>query len=169
MNASKEIKDTLKTYYGDVIADGDILAYALDPKKALEDIKRKVTTAEIGGAAQMAGLNQITADTTAAQKAAMRARSEEIAAAGITKETAQQQYGTIAELAQRGGQLADIYKQQPYGQAQAESEVFNLTGQTEAARQRKKIKALETSAFSGSSGAAKGALERERVSGAGAI
>jgi hypothetical protein len=168
-NASKEIKDTLKTYYGDVIKDGDILAYALDPKKALEDIKRKVTAAEIGGAASMAGLNQIAADTTAAQKAAMRTRSEEIAAAGVTKETAQQQYGTIAELAQRGSQLADIYKQQPYGQAQAESEIFNLTGQTEAAKQRKKIRALETSAFSGSSGAAKGALERERVSGAGAI
>ncbi len=169
MNASKEIKDALKTYYGDVVKDGDILAYALDPKKALEDIKRKVTAAEIGGSALMAGLNQVTPETTAAQKEAMRLRSEEIAKAGITKETAQQQYGTIAELAQRGGQLADIYKQQPYGQAQAESEIFNLAGQTEAARQRKKIKALETASFSGSSGAAKGALERERVNGAGAI
>jgi hypothetical protein len=169
MNASTEIKDALKTYYGDVIKDGDILAYALDPKKALDDIKRKVTAAEIGGAATMAGLNQISATTTDAQKAAMRARSEEIAAAGVTKDMAQQQYGTIAELAQRGSQLADIYKQQPYGQAQAESEAFNLTGQTEAAKQRKKIRALETSAFSGSAGAAKGALERERVSGAGAI
>ena len=35
------------------ITDADILAYALDPKNALTDIKRKITAAEIGGAARV--------------------------------------------------------------------------------------------------------------------
>lgn len=167
--ASKEIQDAFQTYYGDILNKGDILAYVVDPTKGLEDIKRKVAAAEIGGAASAAGLNQISSDTTPEQKAAMRRRSEELAAAGVTGAAAQQQYGTVAELAARGGQLADIYKAGPYGQAEAEAEIFNVTGQTQAAQQRKKITALEKAAFSGSAGASKSALERERANAAGSI
>jgi hypothetical protein len=161
LNANPEVLSSLKSFYGDTITNGDILAYTLNPEKGLEDIKRKVTAAEISGAAQAAGLNKIAADTTAESIAGMRTRAEELAAAGVTKEAAQQQYGTIAELANRGGMLADIYKTGPYGQAQAESEIFNVSGQTEAARQRKKLTSLETAAFSGQSGV--GALGRERA------
>ena len=50
VNASPEIKQALRAFYPD-ITDGDILAYSLDPTKALTDIKRKITAAEIGGAA----------------------------------------------------------------------------------------------------------------------
>ncbi len=37
-----------------VVGQGDLLAYFLDPDKALQNIKRKVTAAEIGGAATIA-------------------------------------------------------------------------------------------------------------------
>jgi hypothetical protein len=40
----------LKQFYPD-IKNGDILAYTLDPEKGLADIRKKVTAAEIGGAA----------------------------------------------------------------------------------------------------------------------
>jgi hypothetical protein len=148
LNANPEVAAALKQFYPD-ISNADILAYTLDPKNAIENIKRKVTAAEIGGAAIQAGLQ--TGMT----------RAEELAAAGITKAQAQQGFQTVAEVAPRGGMLADIYKQSPYTQTTAEAEVFGLAGSTEAAKQRKKLTQLETAAFGGSAGA--GAIARDRA------
>ena len=148
MNANPEVLASLKQFYPD-ITNGDILAYTLDPTKALTDIKRKVTAAEIGGSAMQAGLG------------ISGTRAEELTAAGITKQQAQQGFQTVAEVAPRGGMLADIYKQSPYTQTTAESEVFGLAGSAEATRQRKKLTSLETAAFSGSAGA--GAIARDRA------
>jgi hypothetical protein len=150
MNANPEVLASLKAYYPD-ITNGDILAYTLDPTKGLTDIKRKVTAAEIGGAATQAGLG-ITG-----------ARAAELGAAGINKAQAQQGFQTVAEVAPRGGQLAAIYGESPYTQQTAEQEVFGLAGSTEAAKQRKKLVGLEKAAFSGQTGAAQGALGRERA------
>jgi len=150
MNANPEVLASLKAFYPG-ISNGDILAYALDPQKALTDIKRKVTAAEIGGAATQAGLG-ITGT-----------RAEELGAAGINKAQAQQGFQTVAEVAPRGGQLAAIYGESPYTQQTAEQEVFGLAGSTEAAKQRKKLVGLERAAFSGQTGAAQGALGRERA------
>jgi hypothetical protein len=150
MNANPEVLAALKQFYPG-IADGDILAYTLDPEKALTDIKRKVTAAEIGGGAMQAGLG-ITGT-----------RAEELGAAGVTKERAQQGFGTIAGGLQRGSQLASIYGEDPYTQTTAEKEVFGLSGQTEAEKQRKKLTSLEKATFSGQSGLSSGALVRDRA------
>jgi hypothetical protein len=150
INANPEVAAALKGFYPD-ITNGDILAYTLDPQNALKDIQRKVTVAEIGGAATQAGL------TTGIS------RAEQLAAAGITKARAQEGFQTVAQVAPRGSQLAEIYKEQPYGQTQAEQEVFGLTGSVEAQKQRKKLAGLEQAAFGAKSGAAQGALQRERA------
>jgi hypothetical protein len=148
VNSNPEVAKALKEFYPG-ISNGDILAYVLDPANAIEQIKRKVTAAEIGGAAIQSGL-----------KTGMT-RAEELAAAGITKQQAQQGFQTVAEVAPRGSQLAEIYKQSPYTQQTAETEVFGLAGATEASKQRKKLTQLETAAFSGSAGA--GAIARDRA------
>jgi hypothetical protein len=150
INAAPEVASSLRSFYPD-ITNGDILAYALDPDKALEGIRRKVTAAEIGGAATMAGL------------ATGVSRAEELARFGVTGETARQGFQNIAEILPRGSQLAEIYKQSPYTQATAEQEVFGITGAAEAAQKRRRLQQLETATFSGSSGAAGGALGRERA------
>jgi hypothetical protein len=160
MNASPEIAKALKDFYPD-ISNGDILAYTLDPKNAIKNIQRKVTAAEIQGAATAQGLNKITPDMTPEQIAAYEARANFLAASGVDKAAAQQGFQTVAEISPRGSLLSDIYKQGPYGQVQAEQEVFNLAGSAEAARQRKKLTSLETAAFSGQAGV--GALARERA------
>lgn len=151
LKANPEVMTSLKQFYGDTITNGDILAYALDTKNAIENIKRKVTAAEIGAGAMMAGL------PTGAS------RAEELASYGVTGEQARERFQTVAQIAPRGGQLAEIYKQTPYTQATAEQEVFGLAGATEAQRQRRKLTELETAAFSGTSGAAAGALARDRA------
>lgn len=154
INANPQVSEALKQFYPD-INNSDILAYTLDPEKGLESIKRKITAAEIGGAAIAQGLQ--TGVT----------RAEELAAYGITKDQAQQGYQSVAAVAPRGAQLADIYQQQPYGQTQAEQEVFGLAGAEEAAKQRKKLTGLERASFSGTAGAAQSALGRERAMGQG--
>jgi hypothetical protein len=150
INAAPEVTASLRSFYPE-IGQGDLLAYFLDPDKAIENIKRKVTAAEIGGAATMAGL------------ATGVGRAEELARYGVTQEAARQGFQTIAQVLPRGSQLAEIYKQSPYTQTTAEQEVFGLAGAPEAERQRRRLTQLETAAFSGQAGAAGGALGRERA------
>jgi hypothetical protein len=150
INANPEVLASLKAFYPD-ITNGDILAYTLDPTKGLTDIKRKVTAAEIGGGAMQAGLG-ITGT-----------RAGELTAAGITKQQAQQGFGTIAGGLERGSQLASIYGENPYTQTTAEQEVFGLAGKTEAEKQRKKLTGLEKATFGGQTGLSAGALVRDRA------
>jgi hypothetical protein len=150
LNANPEVTAALKQFYPD-ISNADILAYTLDPKNAIENIKRKVTTAEIGGAALQSGLQ--TGLT----------RAEELRAAGVTKDVAQQGFGTIAGGLQRGSQLAAMYGETPYNQTTAETEVFGLAGAQEAAKQRKKLTGLEKATFGGQTGISSGALVRDRA------
>jgi hypothetical protein len=150
LDAAPEVKTALKQFYPD-ITNGDILAYTLDPEKGLEDIKKKVTAAEIGGAALVSGLTTSLTD------------AEYLRRYGVTKETAQEGYKAIGAGLERGSQLANIYQQEPYIQATAEEEVFNLPGQAEASKKRKRIIGLEEAAFSGQTGVTSGALGRERA------
>jgi len=150
VNSNPEVSKALKEFYPG-ISNGDILSYVLDPTNAIEQIKRKVTAAEIGGAAIQSGLQ------------ANVARAEELAAAGINKAQAQQGFGTIGGGLQRGSQLASIYGEDAYNQTTAEQEVFGLAGAQEARTKRQKITGLEKATFGGQSGASSSALSRDRA------
>ena len=150
INAAPEVTTALRQFYPD-ITNGDILAYTLDPSKGLSEIKRKVTAAEIGGAAIGAGLG------TAVN------RAEELARYGVTAESAQKGYSAIGGGLERGRQLSSIYQQPDYNQAVAEEELFNLPGQTEAQQKRKKVIGLEKATFGGQTGVSSGALSQNRA------
>ena len=151
LNSNPEVTTALKQFYPD-ITNGDILAYTLDPKNAIQDIKRKVTAAEIGGAA----LTQKGLTTNLA-------RAEELQKYGVDKEAATAGYSTIGAGLQRGSELASIYGESPYTQATAESEIFKLSGQQEARKQRQKVTGLEKATFGGQTGLTSGALARDRA------
>ena len=148
LNSNPEVLTALKQFYPD-ISNADILAYTLDPANALTNIKRKVTAAEIGGAALAQGLQ------------AQGGTAESLAGQGITKAQAQQGYTEIAGILPRASQLSDIYGQGPYTQGTAEAEIFNTAGAAEATARRKKLTSLEQAAFAGSSGV--GALGRDKA------
>ena len=107
LNKSPFITTALKQFFPN-ITNGDILAYVLDPDRGLDEINRKVTAAEIGGAA------------LGAQLGATVGRAEELARYGVTAESARAGYGAIGGGLERGRQLADIYQQPDYTQAIAE-------------------------------------------------
>ena len=150
LKSNPEVMAALRAFYPD-INNGDILAYTLDPKNAIKEIQRKVTTAEIGGAAARSGLTTNVSDAEYLQRY------------GVTKETADRGYTTIAGGLQRGSQLASIYGEDPYTQATAETEVFNVPGAEEARKQRQKIAGLEKATFGGQTGITQGTLARDRA------
>jgi hypothetical protein len=148
--ANPEVGIALKTFYPD-ITNGDLLAYALDPTKGIEQIKRRITAAEVGSSAVQLGLTTNVTD------------AEYLARYGVTKETAQQGYGTIAGGLKRGSQLASIYGQDPYTQTTAEREVFAVPGAAESKAARQKITGLEKATFGGQTGMSSTALARDRA------
>jgi hypothetical protein len=152
INANPEVSSALRAFYPD-IQNGDILAYVLDPSQGLENIKRKVTAAEIGGAAMSQGLG--TGVTRAMQ----------LAGYGVDKASATAGFATIGAGLQRGSQLASIYGENPYTQEVAETEVFNIAGAQEARKQRQRVTGLEKATFGGKSGVTSGALARDRAGG----
>jgi hypothetical protein len=151
IKGAPQIAQALKEFYPE-ITNGDILAYALDPANAIKNIQRKVTNAEIGAAAlQQKGL------TTSL------ARAEELQRYGVDKAAATAGYSTIGAGLQRGSELASIYNESPYTQATAESEIFKLTGEQEARKQRQKVTGLEKASFGAKPGLGVGALTRDRA------
>jgi hypothetical protein len=95
LDAAPEVMTALKQFYPN-INNSNILAYTLDPEKGLEDIRKKVTAAEIGGAALGAGLTTSLTD------------AEYLRRYGVTKETAQRGYEIIGGGLERGRQLSMI-------------------------------------------------------------
>jgi hypothetical protein len=151
MEAAPQVRDSIRQFYGDTIKDGDMLAFVVDPKNALEQIRKKVTAAEIGAGASIAGLG-----TT-------RERAEELGTFGVTGEAAKQGFQTIAGGLTRGSQLASIYGEGPYTQEIAETEVFGTAGAPQAGRRRRRITQQEQAAFGGQTGLSGGALSRDRA------
>lgn len=149
-NASPEVLRSLEEFYPG-ISKANIVAYVLDPQKALPLIQRQVRAAEIGGEAMRAGLR------TGVQ------RAEELERMGVTQAQAREGFQTVAEIVPRGSQLAEIYGEAPYTQEVAEMEVFGTTGAAEAKRRRERLVGRERASFTGSSGAFQGALSRDRA------
>jgi hypothetical protein len=149
--ANPEVSIALKTFYPD-ISNGDLLAYALDPTKGLDQIKRRITAAEIGSTAVQMGLATNVTD------------AEYLARYGVTKESAQTGYRTAAERLPVANKLSEIYAGQglgAYTQQTAEQDIFNVPGGAAAAEKRRKLSQLETASFSGRAGM--GALARDRA------
>jgi hypothetical protein len=140
-NADPSVSKTLRDYYG--IAQGDLVAYVLDPEQQFTKIERQVQASEIGTAARRQGLE------TGVGVA------EQLAAQGVTQAEAQKGYSTIADILPTSEKLSAIYGPATgtYNQATAEQEVFN--GLASAQRARTKLTAAEIANFSGSSGAAR--------------
>lgn len=127
------------------LGHGDILAYMMDPTRALPLIQQKYQTALIGGAARRAG---ITPDTAYAQH---------LADLGISEQQASQGYGQIAQELPGAQKLGQIYNDQ-IAQADLESETFDGNGAVTT--KKKRLASQERAAFSGSAGVGQGSLGR---------
>lgn len=125
--------------------DGDLIAYMMDPARALPLVQQKYQTSLVGAAARRTGM---VADNDYAQH---------LADLGITEQQAGQGYGLISEGLKTAERLGDIYGEE-FGQRDFEQEVFENNGQASA--KRKRLASQERAAFGGSSGIGRGSLGR---------
>jgi len=149
VNAPPEVTAALRQFYPS-ITNADILAYTLDPTKGLDDIKRKITASEIGGAAISQGL------TTSLGATEQSLGAEALTKLGVTQAEAQKGFSNIAGVLPTAEKLSSIYGGEDYTRLQAEQEQFQQLAS--AKRARESLTALETAQFGSSAGTNKRSL-----------
>jgi hypothetical protein len=139
------IKTELKRLYA--ITDTDLVKYFLNPVEGSEQLKQKVTVAEISGASITQGLGQTSLGT-----------AEELARLGIDRAEALAGYSKIAQYLPTTEKLSSIYASEDitYNKTTGEEEEFK--GLASAKRKRQTLAARELGAFSGSSGTSRSSL-----------
>lgn len=144
------------------ITTGEIVSALLDPKTQIPALQRKVTTAEVGGAALRQGLNAFEAATNIQSQRYSNVMGGTIgagviAASGETGAQATVDYEKIAKELPRMEFLSSISKGLPqYGQQEAEK--ANILGLASEQRKQEDILAAERARWQGSAGAAQGAF-----------
>jgi hypothetical protein len=141
-NADKATKDYFAKYY----SKGDMIAYALDQKRAAPLVGKQFEAAKIGGAAADQGL-QVGKDLT-----------ESLASEGVTRQQAQSGFGFIASEKDNANKLASIGGVQGFSIADLADEVF--LSDAGIADRRKKLASQERGRFSGSSGIGSSSLSQ---------
>jgi hypothetical protein len=136
----------LKDYYN--LTQGEMVAYTLDPERAVPLIERQIKAAEFGAAAQRQ-------DITVAAPV-----SEQFASMGITKTQAEQGFQNIAQVLPTAERLSSIYDR-TYGQQEAIAETFGGAGAAQAAEQRRQLAELEKSSFAGQAGVGRTSLGQQ--------
>lgn len=125
------------------VGAGGMVAWFLDPDRAVPIIQREITASKIGAAALR---NKLQYDTGDLRQWALR---------GVTEDQAAEGYGMIAGYLPEAQKLAAIYGD-VYNQRVAEGEVFGK--EAYAVEARKGLASKERATFGGSVGAARGGL-----------
>lgn len=155
LGAESNVLEALRKF-APSLSTGDLVAAMLDPRNQLPELEKKITNAEIGGAAIRQGLNAFEAATTVQNNRYSNISGGTIGAeaarqAGATGETAMKDYQTVAGELPRMEFLSSISKGLPqYGQV--ESEQANILGLASAERKKQDLFALETGRYGGASG-----------------
>lgn len=123
------------------IADGDLVAYMMDPERAAPLIQKTYQKALLGGAARRQGLDPNNVNR--------------LVEAGITEREAMQGYGVIGDAMPDAVRLNNIYGED-VSQTDLEDEVFTNSG----GKKRKRLASRERAAFEGTSGVGQGSLSR---------
>ena len=154
--------------YYKMLSISDIVAGVLDPKEQLPALERKITSAEIGGAAVRQGLDAYQAATDTYESRKMYSNvttgtigSDVIAASGETGAEATVDYNTIAQRLPVMEKLSAISGSglDQYGQQQAEEDV--ILGLASAKRKKEALLAAEAGRWSGATGASQGAFSNK--------
>ena len=127
---------TVRAEFAKFYTHGDMVAYALDPKRAAPIVGQQVQAAQVAASAASQNID-INAQT-----------AEQLAGAGVTASQAQQGFGNVAQLQQVSSKLSEIYGG-TYTQDQAIQETF--LGNESAAEKRKRLASAERGQFGGAS------------------
>lgn len=132
-------------YFKKFYTTGDMVAFALDPKKAAPLVGKAFQAAQVGGAAMGQGIG------------IDRATAESLAGLGIDGNTANQGFSQIAADAATAAKLSATYGLR-YGQADQIDDVFR--NDAAAGNVRKKLASKERATFGGASAIGTDSLTR---------
>lgn len=155
LNADSNVLLALRKF-GSSLSTGDLVAAMLDPRNQLPALEKKITSAEIGGAALKQGLQAFEAATSVQSSAYSNVMggtigTEAAMQSGANAETANVDYRAIAAELPRMEFLSSISQGLPqYGQVEAEK--ARIQGLASEERKKQSLLALEEARYSGSSG-----------------
>lgn len=147
-NADPYYVDSLQRLYG--IPKADMVAYALDPERAMPFINRQVQAAQFGGEAARQGLqiDRNMAETYTGQL-------------GVTQAQARQGFEQIAGVLPVAQKLSQISAgAQPVGVSELTSVAFGGAGSAEYKQRLQSLAEQEQSRFAGQAGVSRGSLGR---------
>lgn len=145
-NADPYFTDSLRRLYG--LQSGDMLAYALDPERALPFITRQQKAAQFAAEGARQGLQVTTpmAETYSGQL-------------GITQGQARQGFEQVAEILPEAQRLGAITPgAQPVGLEETTSAVFGGAQSADYKQRLKRLSEIEQSRFAGQAGVTRGSL-----------
>jgi hypothetical protein len=155
LNADSNVLLALRKF-GSSLSTGDLVAAMLDPRNQLPALEKKITSAEIGGAALKQGLQAFEAATSVQSKMYSNVMggtigTETAMQSGATAATANVDYKAIAAELPRMEFLSSISQGLPqYGQVEAEK--ARIQGLASEERKKQNLIALEEARYRGSSG-----------------
>lgn len=170
-NEDPEVINQLKSQYG--LSDSTIVSHLLDPSVSAPVVQQEYQAATIAAEAARAGV-AITVGNGAGNAPGAGLTNQnslqmQLAAQGVTQAQAAQGFQTIAEQQPALQSIASRYGAGVAGPANVgqalQASTFNTTGAAAATQQLNLLKTAETSAFSGSAGAATGSLGLRDTSG----
>lgn len=149
MNSDPFYTDSLRRMYG--LDTGEMIAYALDPQRALPSLTKVARAVEFGTAAARQGF---TPSVSVA---------EQYAGMGVTRQQAEQGFQAISQVLPETERLQNVFGRQTsgqYGLEEAASEVFGGPMSNEAMQRRKRLSEMEQSLFAGQSGVTRGSFAK---------
>lgn len=149
LKSNPKVLQAFQTYYPE-LSQGDIVAAMLNPNEQLPALKRKVETAQIGGAALRQGL------TTTQQRAA------ELQGLGVTQAKAEEDYRTIAGYLPTAQKLSEISKEADRF-TQTVAEQSQIEGLASAQRREEKLAKEEEARFLKSAGTTQVSLKQAKT------
>jgi hypothetical protein len=140
--------DTLSRMYN--ISAGEMVAYALDPDRALPFITRQVQAAQFGAEGARQGLQIGTP------------MAETYVGLGVTREEAAQGFEQIAQILPEAERLSSVFRDQTSGVGMEETTSAVLGGEQSAEYKRRlqRLSEMEQSLFAGSSGVSQFSLQQ---------
>ena len=147
-NADPYYTSSLSRLYG--IDTGNMIAYALDPERALPLINKQVQAAQFGAEAARQGLQVTTpmAETYSGQL-------------GVTQQQARQGFEQVAEILPTAQKLSQMTSgAQPVGFEEVTSAVLGGEQSADYKQRLRRLSEIEQSRFSGQAGVGRGSLSR---------
>ena len=149
-NADPFFTDSLRRMYG--LNDGDMLAYTLDPDRALPLITRQVRAAQFGAEAARQGLPSISTQMAETYTGQL----------GVTQEQARAGFEQIAAIQPEAERLSQVFAGQApaVGLEETTAAVFGGEQSAEYKKRLQRLSEMEQSLFAGQSGVGAGSLAR---------